>query len=417
MTDRLRLRRIGKAAASLSWATVDQVLSALSNLVITLAVARGGGAEGLGRYAVAFAAYIVVLGFAKSLASDPLLSTARQSDDRRVEAAATSLTVIYAVAAAIVVASIGLVLGRLELVVVAATLPLTLLHDILRHQAFRRQAPALAALLDGGWLVGSLLCWPVVTQTESTALAILCWSGGAALGLTLAFPVLRPTFSGPAVAIRWWWSDARDYASPLLLDSVVVALSSQALVVVLATMVGDTALGVYRAGQVYFAPLLLALGALGVLVIPYLSQRPGGATNSVALRLSLFTGILSALACGAVLLAEPLLHSLLFGESIAIPYSLLVPLAVGVVAVGASSGLMVVSKARRRGGDIARSRLTSALVGTALLVIGVAMFGLHGAAWALVIQAYWYMFRLAARVAAAGRAAPAVRHGKERARA
>lgn len=413
MTDRLHLRRLRRTAASLSWATVDQVLSALSNLVITLAVARGGGAEGLGRYAVAFAAYIVVLGFAKALTSEPLLSTARSGDDRRVEAAATSLTVMYAMVAAIVIASIGLLLGRLELVVVAATLPVTLLHDLLRYQAFRRQAPALAALLDGGWLAGSILAWPLVTQAESTVIAILCWSAGAALGLVLASPVLRPTFSRPTAAIRWWLSDARGYATPLLLDSGVVALSSQALVVVLATMVGDSALGVLRAGQVYFAPLLLALGALGVLVVPHLIQRPGGATNGVALRLSVFTAILSALACGAVLLAEPLLRRLLFAESITIPYSLLVPLAIGVVAVGASSGLMIVSKARRRGGDIARSRVTSALGGTTLLVIGVAMFGLHGAAWALVIQAYWYLFGLAARVCAAGRAGSVSRCAEE----
>lgn len=417
MTARLTLQQARRAASSLSWATVDQVFFALSNLVVTLAVARGGGAEGLGRYAVAFAAYLVVLGCARSLISDPLLATPRTSGERSVEGAAASLTGIFALVAALVVAGIGLVLGRPELVVVAAALPLTLLHDVLRYEAFRRQAPAMAALLDGGWLLGSLLAWPVITRSDSAAVAVAAWSAGAVLALLIAAPVIRLRFAGPASSLRWWWSEARTYATPLLLDSVIVASSSQALVVVLASMASDSALGVLRAGQVYFAPMGIGLVAIGVLLVPQLAQRAGATTNTVAIKLSGGIAALAAVFSGAVLVAEPVLHRLLFGSSIDVPRSLLLPLAVGVVVIAASSGFTIVSKARKRSGDIVRSRLSSAAGGVALLVAGVALWGVHGAAWALVVQAVWYTAALGVHVCRAGRALDGAGRDEERSRA
>lgn len=407
------VRRVGR---QLSWTSIDQSLFALSNLVITVAVARGGGPEGLGRYTVAFAIYLVVLGCGRSLISDPLLSSVRGDDDRAVESAAGTLTGIYALVTGVVVAGLGLLLGRPEVVVVAVTLPMTLLHDLLRYQAFRRRIPALAAALDGGWLLGSLLAWPVVTRTNSVTVAMGCWSAGAALAMLLACPVLRPVIRRPVDAVRWWLSDARGYATPLLLDSIVVAFSSQALVLVLATMTDDNAMGVLRAGQVYFAPFGVALMALGVLAVPALAQRKEGATNAVALRLSLAIAALAALVSCAVLIAEPLLRDLLFAGSITVPTSLLVPLAVGLVLVGASSGVTIVSKARRQSGDIVRSRFTSAVVGVFLLVLGVSAFGVQGAAWALVLQTLWYTWALAHRLQRVGRTVEALAPDEERSR-
>lgn len=403
MTAQPLVPRLRRAMASFSWASLDQVLFALSNLVVTLAIARGGGAEGLGRYAVAFALYLVVLGCSRSLISDPLLATGRDGRDSLVDGWAASLTLAYAAVVGAGLTAVGLALGRHEIVVMAAALPVTLLHDVLRYRAFRQRLPQHAALLDGGWLLGSVLVWPVLTSTSSPALAVACWAGGALLALALAWPVLRPPLASPAGALRWWRTDARGYATPLLLDSVLVAFSSQALILVVATMTSDAELGVLRAAQVYFAPLGIALTALGVLVVPQLAQRPDGASNALAARLSVGIAGLAAVVAAAVLLAEPLLHRLLFADSITVPYALLVPLAVQVVFIGAASGLMIVSKARRRAGDIARSRLSSAIGGTALLVAGVATLGVEGAAWALALQAAWYSVGLARRVTAAGK--------------
>ena len=64
----------------------------------------------------------------------------------------------------------------------------------------------------------------------------------------------------------------------------------------------------------------------------------------------------------------------------------MIPLSVQVIAAAASTGLLVATKARRRGADIARSRLTATAVGLAVLVPATFAFGLLGAAWALAAQ-------------------------------
>ena len=394
--------RVRHAVLSFSWASIDQVLFALSNLVITLAVARGAGAEGLGRYAVAFAVYLVVLGISRSLLADPLLASPLPGD-READGSAAALAVLFAAGSAVPVALSGIVLDRPELIVVAVTLPITLLHDCARYLAFHRGAPALAALLDGGWLLGSLLAWPLLTRPHSPSVAVAAWAGGALLGLLLTWPALRTPVARPSAAFAWWRRDARRLAMPLVVDSLIVAASTQAVVIGVAALVGDEALGVLRAAQVYFAPMGLGLTAIGVLLVPRLAQSRTGPTNGIAFRLLSGVALLTAVAGALILLAAPLLHTLLYAGSITVPRSLLLPLAVQGVFVGASSALMIVCKARRRGNDIVRSRLPSAVGGTVILLFAVGAFGVVGAAWALALQTAWYTVELAVRVMRAGK--------------
>lgn len=391
-----QLRRARRLLPSVGWTTFDQALFALSNLVVTLAVARGGGSPALGAFTVAFAAYLVVLGCSRSLVSEPLLTV--PDPDRASEAPAVGIVVLFGAGCAVVVGLVGLLLGRGELVVVGVALPVLLLQDTLRYQAFRRGKPAVAALLDGGWLLGSVLAWPLVVASGSPTVAALCWGGGALLGVLVSWPASRPRISAPSSAIAWWRRDARSVAVPLLLDSVIVAVSSQALIFVLAWMAGDSDLGTLRAGQIYFAPLLLVLAALALPLIPRLAQRPSGATTTVAFQLSAAMVALSCFACILIIVAEPFLHALFYADSIQVPPGLLIPIACQVVLSAAAGGLVAVAKARRRAGIIARSRLSSSVIGLALIVVGTAGYGVLGAAWAVAGQMLLYTVELAVRV-------------------
>jgi O-antigen/teichoic acid export membrane protein len=396
------VHQIRRFSGLIGWTAVDQFLFALSNLAVTLAVARGGGAEALGRFSVAFAAYLIVLGCSRALVSEPLLALPQNDDVSSAEAKSNTLTLLCAIAGSFIVAVVGLILGRVELLVIAVALPPALAQDILRYQAFRRQKPAMAALLDASWLVASLATWRLVTTAGSTTVALLCWTGGALLSIGIGWRALRPRLSGARVAINWWRQEARSLANPLLLDGIIYIVSGQALVFVVASMVGDDQLGVLRAGQVYFAPLGLLLTALGVLAVPHLAQRPKATTGVVAVRIAAAASLFAAIICGGILAAQPLLHSLLYGNSIAVPKFLLVPLAIQVVLTGAAAGPAVVTRARRRGADMARSRLTAAIVGVGLLIWATATFGVIGAAWALVGQTLWYTAHLGLRVKHAG---------------
>ncbi len=68
---RLRLRH---HAGGFAWTGFDQALSSISNVIVSLALARSGGVEALGVFTIAFAAYLIALGFLRSLVSEPVLT-------------------------------------------------------------------------------------------------------------------------------------------------------------------------------------------------------------------------------------------------------------------------------------------------------------------------------------------------------
>lgn len=408
----VNLRSIGGRARRLTslvgWTAIDQFFFALSNLVITLAIGRSGGAEALGQFTIVFSAYLLALGCGRALVSEPLLTVPRQGadHDRLAESATNTLVIGWAVGAGMAVAVIGLLLGRGEFVLMAVALPVVLLQDNLRYQAFRRGRPAMAALLDGGWLVGTVALWPVITNSGQVETALVCWAAAAVVGLGFGGWVFRPRFSSARVALNWWRREARGLARPLLVDSIIYTLSAQSLIIVVATMLGDDELGVLRAGQVYFAPLGLMLTAFGVLAVPFLAQRPRLMTGRMSLRLAAIFGASAGLVCVVVVVAEPFLRELLFRDSIVVPGLIIGVLAAQVTVSGASTGPVVVTKARRRGIDIVRARLASAVVGVVLLVVATAMFGLVGTAWALAGQTLWFAVHLGVRAARGGANTP-----------
>ena len=329
----------------------------------------------------------------RSLVSEPFLAS-RGAPDRRSEAAAATATVLLALGSALVVGALGVALGRPELVVVAVAIPPTLLQDMLRYLAFRRGTPAVAALLDGGWVLGSVLAWPVVVRTESASLAVACWGAGALLGMLVASPAVRPRFTSARSALKWWRRDARVLARSLLLDSILVAVSTQAVVFTIASAAGNSALGSLRAGQVYFAPFGLVMTAVGLLVVPQLAQRPTRLTVQLAWRLSAACALLAGAAVAAIVITEPVLRDVLYAGAIIVEHDLLIPLALQVVLTAASLGFVIMAKVRQRGDLIVRSRLTSAVVGLLILVPATVTAGVQGAAWALVLQTAIYTGQL-----------------------
>ncbi len=284
------------------------------------------------------------------------------------------------------------------MLLMAAVLPVTLIHDLFRYQAFRRMRARLACVLDGGWVLGSLLAWPVVSTSSSPSVALGCWAGAALLGVLAALPAVRPGWTTIGVAMQWWRRDCRAVAPALVLDSILITVLLQVLVFVVVAVDGERGLGVLRAAQVFFSPLGIVLTAVGVLAVPRLVQRGTAPTVRLAFQMSGGLMLLAGMACGVVLIAQPLLHTVLFADSVSVPQWLLVPLAVQVITAAGASGLLVATKALRRGADIARSRLVATVVGVAVLVPSTYQFGLGGAAWALAAQGLVYFADQALRV-------------------
>ncbi len=391
-TFRQAVRRLGPLA---TWTTLDQILFAVSNLVVTIAVTRGGGAEALGRYAVAFAIYMVLLGFARSLVSEPLLTVRAGREETTSYRSAITITIVLGAASGLVLGAVGLALGRPEIVVVALTLPATLAQDTMRYVAFRQQRPSSAVLIDGAWVVVSLACWPLMVSHPSPALAAACWAAGGAAGALLGVFVTRTRTTSFPRAIRWWTAECKVIARPLLVDSALVVLSAQSVIFLLALVAGDSSVGLLRASQMIFTPLVLALTAAGLMLVPLLSRRPPVAPVRTAVQITVVLTAGTAALSVVLVACRELLTEILFAGAVDIDFELLVAAGLYTTLIAASVGFVVLAKVTRRGRKLVISRASSAVVGLVVFFWAAATFGVYGAAWALVAQAACYVVHLA----------------------
>lgn len=377
------LRRYSRFGRAVSWTAADQVLSSLSNLVISAAVGRAGGTRLLGQFALAFTVYLLLLGFQRALVSEPLMSLPA-SADRSPDRAALASAGTFAVLTAAGVAGIGAILGEPALLVLALVLPALLLQDQLRFQAFQRQDPRSAATLDGIWLAVVVCGLPWLVNAEDVVVPLAMWGAGAALGVLVALvrSGLRP--AGTRTAWRWWKRDARRYGGLLALDSIVHSTAAQAVAFGLAGLVGVADLGRLRAAQLLLGVAGTALVAFNVFVLPRLTSRASAVTGRQAGLLCLLATAVSSAAVTASLLVAPVIARLFFGEQVEAELALLLPVGLTLITASSTAGLLLHMKAMRRIGGYALGRLVVAVVGTPLILVAAGTGGLLAAAWAMV---------------------------------
>ena len=142
-----------------SWNLVDQVLSALTNIVLAIVVARSVSAAGFGAFASAFVVFGISIAVTKSIVGQPLQmrfsdATPDQRHDANVAALGCALALglaaglLVAVTALAVSGSVGSALLALAIV-----LPGLLVQDSCRMAAFALGRPSLAALMDAVWAI------------------------------------------------------------------------------------------------------------------------------------------------------------------------------------------------------------------------------------------------------------------------
>jgi O-antigen/teichoic acid export membrane protein len=373
------------------------VLSAVSNFAIAVAAGRSMGASGLGEFTLAFTAYGAVLICARALISEPMAALgSRLSEVDR--AATTTLTLLVAAFGSAIIATAGLLCSAPALLVAAMLLPVTLVQDVLRFQAFALARPRLAVLLDGCWLGGTLAGWPVLAAARSPAVATLVWGASAGIGLVAVAGVLGPKVISPRRAVSWWRKNTHGLAGPLLADSMFQVLTIQSVVWLLQASHGSGDLGIYRASQVYFAPIGILFTAFGSFAVPHLAKGPGkrvGARSAFLMASSL--GLIATVTCAVVAVSEPVLREVLYGGAIKVPAAVLCGAATYIVVSAFGNGLLVVCKVRRRGRDIALSRALSVCVGLPLTVIAISRWGIAGAIWGTVAQNFVYVALLSLR--------------------
>jgi O-antigen/teichoic acid export membrane protein len=373
-------------ALGLAGAGTSQVLSSISNVVISMALARGAGAAGLGAFTIAFTVYLIVWGFQRSLISEPFHALPRSNTPMVAESRMAGAAIVFSAIAASAVATTGLLLGLQYLIALSVVLPAVILQDAARFIAFRRDRPTIAVTADALWVILSIAAWPIVSR-GSAILAVVLWGGGGAVGAAVGLWLLRVMPAPPLPSVEWWWTHARHLGSRLAIAGAIYTVTDQLGFLAVALFVTDAALGELRAGQIVIQPTMILLAALSVFLLPRLADRRGPALYG---RIPILISA-AATAAAAVILAVTLLllgvfERVLFGGGVAVVLAIVIPLGMRTIASAAAAGFVLALKADQQGDAFVGARLVAGLLGLVAIVVGAGVAGTLGAAWGMAFQ-------------------------------
>ena len=370
------------------WSLVDQGFSSATSFLFMAVAARALGPAGLGTVALGYAAFLIVLGLERSLIVNPLLARVSASSTTPVQAlrAALSTTLAIGSVAVFTVLTVALLTtGPLAegLLVFAPWMVPALLHALLRAWLYREERGRTAAVSNAVWLV-VLIGAAAAGLRESDAAVVAAWGiGGCAALVVVASGTRSVGLARPRGAAAWFVGEAAAVGSWLAGSSIAYSAAAYARVAGISSILGTAALGGFRAVETAFAPVSLVGPALMNPGLPMMrdivERRPSDAWN-LALKISgLSFGLVGAYVA-VVTLGQDLVF-LVFGERFRAYQSLIVPVALGQVVLGAGTGFTILLMAARRMRDIGLVVLTQSSL---VLVLGLSLAlaaGLEGAAW------------------------------------
>ncbi|MBA2529681.1 MAG: hypothetical protein H0V19_06900, partial [Euzebyales bacterium] len=191
MTDlAVRARRVRMVRQG-GWALADQMLSSGTNFLAAIVVARLLGPAEYGSYALAFAAWVVVMALTRSMLVQPYIVSGAElegSQWRDHTRLALGCVLMAGVLAGVVLVAIGAAVGFDSTGRALATLGVflagVLVQDFWRYAAFTSRRPELAFFNDGIWAGVLIVVLFVLWRTDSltAATAVAAWSGGAVAG-------------------------------------------------------------------------------------------------------------------------------------------------------------------------------------------------------------------------------------------
>jgi hypothetical protein len=255
----------------------DQAASSLGNVAITVVAARALDPKSFGGFAFAFTYYLLTLGMARALASEPLLLRGRDHAGPHGVTTAGAM-VALGIPAGLVGVGVGLVVGGpagQALVALSVVLPLLFLQDGWRYAAFAIEQPIGALFVDGVWLVAQAVAIGavVLSDTSDSAVFMAAWAGAGALaGIAGAvqFAAVPPLRAGVA-----WVRENLALGGPFLAEFVTAGGAAYVGLAGLAAVSGLVAVGAVRVAQTVFGPInVLYLGI-------YLTLVPEGARHLV----------------------------------------------------------------------------------------------------------------------------------------
>ncbi len=240
-----------------SLVTVDHALSSISNALATALVARSSDASSLGIFSITFLAFWLVLGLTRALVAEPLLLfyAERNGELERSSAytsrgAGATLTVGTCASVVFLVAAVLVPSFREALIPIGCMLPLLLLQDFGRYEAFARLSATRAIASDSIWLILILVAFPIA---DGLWQATWIWAASGAVACVAFRP--RLMLGGLARTGRLdWFTEHRSSGGFLSLEFVTLQAISQSSIWLIAGLGSLASAGIYRTGQVLVAP-------------------------------------------------------------------------------------------------------------------------------------------------------------------
>ncbi len=382
---------LGRLAGRVGWTVVDQGLSAASNVLLAVLVARAVDAPAFGAFSVAFLIYSIVVAVNRALVGQPLQITFAAEGPRQFRSAVRSAlgaTVLVGIATGLLAALAGLGIGGQTgqaLVALGVSLPGLVAQDICRMAFFAAGRPARAAAIDGFWtavMLGGLTLGS--TAGVGVWLPVLVWGGSGLLAALLGLLLLGslPRLRGSA---RWLLAQRR--LTGYLLAEYVLGQGLAQWGILLVGIWGTAAgVGALRAAQVLLGPMNILGAAAFMFAVPEVARRTGmsaAGRRTFALAVSGALGGLAVLYGSMLLILPDAWGDRLLGDSWAGAQSVLLPTGLLTVAAAAATGPVTVLYGLGR----ARVTLGVNLVRAPLLIVGLMVaiprWDAVGAAWAL----------------------------------
>jgi len=359
------------------WGLADQGISSLGNIVLLVLVARAVSTSEFGAFGLAFTTYVLLVGVARSLTSDPLAVRYSAADDASAVNEAIKQSVglgcLLGIVAGAATAIVGLLLGGLlgsTLLVFALVLPGLLVQDAWRLAFFVSGRPMRAAINDAVWtfLQVSFIAFLLWRDSATVSTLVLAWglTGNVAAILGAFQAHLLPTMNHPT---RWLRAHS-DLVPSFLVEFFAASGAQQAVLYIVAAFAGLAAVGAIRAALMVLGPLNILFSSARVVYIPE-GVRLAGQSGRTLLRgmvaVSLIL-VLCATGWGTLLLLLPdRVGFFLLGSTWIEAQSVLMPLIILKIGTAAAIGAIVGLRA------LARAKLSAALrisLGLATLALG-----------------------------------------------
>lgn len=379
---------------------VDQGLSSVSSFAMGVAVARVAGAAGLGAFAFAYTAWLVLVDVHRGLLIEPMAIEGdgrREGSDVVRRGFAAEVWLALAATAAFLVVGVGLrslhasAYGA-PMLFLAPWIVVLQLQDYWRQLSIICHRPGRALVNDLVFNVfqAAGLVAIFVTHVHSSEAAIGAWGLGGLAGAIYGLYQYRtrPTCRGGLSLIRSRWGIGR-----WLTGSALIGWgSSQAYVFVCGALLGPVALGGLKAAQALVSGpagvLVQAGGSIGLPEASKAYEEKGWNGLVKVARVVTAVGALS-FASGAVALAlcgGPLL-SRIYGAQFAHMKGVAVLLAVAYVFVSLSLGPLLVLKQTRNAHRILQTQMTTLVVSVCGVALLTYRFGVTGTACASIVNA------------------------------